>query len=338
MATKKLAESSPQERKKLPIMLGRFRIRWDRLLGRGSYWSVYAAWDPRTGEQSAVKIQRDSLKQDGMLLEGAFLQRLKGSKGIPTLLDWGTESGWHFLALERLGLSVQQLADQVGGTLSVSTVLKIGIALVSRLKTIHRLGVLHRDVKPENLLMGAPYSSRKNELYLVDFGFSKQFHDPSQKVCLSSASSQEPRKRFVGTPLFASIAAHEGIELSEKDDLESALYTLVHLYYGQLPWTTKPNEPNPSVGDDQKDWFAPIADSKRASEAGDLALGTSWLPRDHPKRDRPLPGCFATALRYVVSPGGYRSGRPDCDFLIDLFHRQLENLDRPRKGWDWDPR
>jgi serine/threonine protein kinase len=318
-----------------PAYLGRFRVRWDRLLGRGSYWSVYAAWDPRTGEQAAIKIQSDRTREDGMILEGAFLQRLRGSRGVPALLDWGTESGYRFLALERLGSSIQQLADRLGGTLTLPTVLRLGVVLVNRLSAIHRLGVLHRDVKPENLLVGSPFGSRRDAVYLVDYGFAKQFDPRASALRVSAPPSR--KKRFVGTPLFAPLAAHEGIEMSEKDDLESAIYTLVHLYYGMLPWTTKPGEPSPTVGTEEGDWFAKIAECKRSSDPGDLVLGSSWLTKDHPKTRLSLPTCFATALRYVQC-GACRSGRLDYAFLADLFWKQLEQIGETKRAWDWNRR
>lgn len=329
-------DHNSKEISQTPSRLGRFKMRWNRRLGRGAYWSVYAAWDPRTGEQAAVKVQSDRVREDVMVLEAAFLQRLKGVQGVPLLLDWGTESGLRFLALERLGPSLQELSVSVGGHFWRSTVIAIAAQLFGVLASVHRKGVLHRDVKPENLLVPPYYAERQQAIYLVDYGFAKQ-----QLIGTNASTngSNVARKRFVGTPLFASVAAHDGLEMGEKDDLESALYTLVHLYFGSLPWTPAENDP-PSPSDPPKGadhpWFPEIARKKRDTTAAELTAG-GWLPDTHPKRKRPLPVCFATAMRYVQCMGS-PFGRIDHRFLVDLFEREAEQCNAssstPRK-WDW---
>lgn len=71
-----------------------------------------------------------------------------------------------------------------------------------------------------------------NFLHLVDFGLSKRFVDfkTKRQVPIKEVNS------FIGTPYFASIAAHKQVEQFRKDDLESIGYTLIYLVKGSLPW------------------------------------------------------------------------------------------------------
>lgn len=86
--------------------------------------------------------------------------------------------------------------------------------------------MVHRDLKPENILIGKAGDADK--LYLVDFGISKFYKD---KDGLHIGLNK--KKPFVGTSRYASIAAHNGHELSRKDDLESLGYVLIYLMCGK---------------------------------------------------------------------------------------------------------
>jgi casein kinase 1 len=70
------------------------------------------------------------------------------------------------------------------------------------------------------------------KLYLIDFGVSKFYKDEETGEHLPMITG----KTLVGTPRFASINSHSGLELSRRDDLISILYMLVYLYKGDLPW------------------------------------------------------------------------------------------------------
>lgn len=97
---------------------------------------------------------------------------------------------------------------------------------------MHSCGFIHRDIKPQNILIGEEHTERCNKIFLIDFGLSVQYLD-------EGGSHLKPIKNYnsvVGTALFASINAHEGSELSRRDDIESLAYTLIYLCTGSLPW------------------------------------------------------------------------------------------------------
>ena len=97
------------------------------------------------------------------------------------------------------------------------------------LRKIHSRGIIHQDLKPQNIMR-----SVEGNLVFIDFGLSlivSNKNSPSQMII-----KQKPRRGFIGTPRYASISAHQGIEQTPKDDLESFGYVLIYLSKGKLPW------------------------------------------------------------------------------------------------------
>ena len=105
------------------------------------------------------------------------------------------------------------------------TGLMIGLQLVDRIEALHRIGYLHRDVKPENLGIGLKENTKI--IYLFDFGICKRIGDPHPP---------EEKGKMVGTLAFMSCASHEGKLAGPADDLESFVYTILYLINGNLPW------------------------------------------------------------------------------------------------------
>ena len=101
------------------------------------------------------------------------------------------------------------------------------------IQEVHQHGVLHNDIKPENICLGTTEET-SNQLFLVDFGIAKNFlvkgeHIPNKK-----------RTQFAGTARYASVNSHFGREVSRRDDLESIGYVLLYLLTGDLPWIKIP--------------------------------------------------------------------------------------------------
>lgn len=81
-------------------------------------------------------------------------------------------------------------------------------------------------------------NSKRTTIYLTDFGLSKRFRNPKTGEHIPYKDG----KHLTGTPRFASIYTHLGIEQSRRDDLESFIYTLIYLYKGSLPWQSIPSK------------------------------------------------------------------------------------------------
>lgn len=211
-------------------------LRWSvgEMLGAGSYGAVFSAKDVRNGEEVAIKME---LKSEGADLhrENTIYKKLykyakykMGPIGVPRIRFFGTRQDRNVLVMDRLGPSLQALSKTFG-CFTDRDVLSIGIHALYRVQAVHEIGYIHRDIKPDNMLVGRKYLQT---LYLIDFGLAKRYllSDGSEHIKCTTVSG------LVGTPLFASINTHDGIEQSRRDDLESLGYALVYLHRGFLPW------------------------------------------------------------------------------------------------------
>ncbi len=208
------------------IMSSRYDVR--RLLGSGSYGSVHKAWDKSENRPVALKSQ--SAGQDiecGLAHEAEIMQKLVGVKGVPVLYDFFQADGKEYLAMEYLGKPVQAsltdkpLIPNIAGFIAVKA-LKV-------MRGIHNRSILHRDLKPQNILFGRKLKKRK--VYVVDFNLSTVFDSSASE----SSDSSRPY-HFYGTKLFCSGNAYMGLNQGRSDDLESLVYVLIWMMKAKLPW------------------------------------------------------------------------------------------------------
>jgi len=155
------------------------------------------------------------------------LSTLKNDLFIPNVKWFGHDANNYYMVIDLLGKSLQNVKNEYQ-TLPLKIVLQIGVKIVNILKTIHDKGLIHRDIKPDNFLFGL--NDKRNHLYIIDFGFCKSYlinnkHVPEKKV-----------HNLIGSKMYASINAHNLIELSRRDDLESLGYMLIYFYLGHLSW------------------------------------------------------------------------------------------------------
>jgi len=127
------------------------------------------------------------------------------------------------------GYSLADLLEKCGGTFGLRTVLRVGIQMVDLLQSVHSKNVIHRDVKPNNFLIGT--GKNKDRIYVVDFGLAKKFRDSAGKHIPCSKN-----RGLTGTVRYTSLNVHRGIEPARRDDLTSVGYVLIYFLSGRLPW------------------------------------------------------------------------------------------------------
>ena len=152
------------------------------------------------------------------------------------------------MIIDILGPSLEDLFNFCGRQLSLKTTLMLVIQLVERFKYIHEKTFVHRDIKPDNFLMGLRETS--HVAYIVDYGLAKRYYDPRTGAHIPYRND----KSLTGTARYASIHAHLGEELARRDDK------------GVLPWQNLP-------AFTRSEKYKRIKETKIATTLEDLCVG-----------------------------------------------------------------
>jgi len=309
---------------------GRFRL--GRKLGSGSFGEIYIATDLTTQEEVAVKLEHRKTKHPQLHIECRFYkirhkgltkddisvekdklrfsddEVMQGGVGIPLVKYYGVEHDYNVMVMELLGPSLEDLFNFCNRKLSLKTVLLLADQLISRIEFIHGKNFIHRDMKPDNFLMGL--GKKGNLVYVIDFGLAKKFRDPRTHQHIP----YREHKNLTGTARYTSINTHLGIEQSRRDDMEALGYILIYFLNGTLPWQglrakTKAQK------------YEKISEKKLSTSVEELCKGA--------------PAEFATYHNYVRSLRFEE--KPDYAYLRqsirNLFHRQGFSYDYV---FDWN--
>ena len=156
------------------------------------------ALDLDNNEEVAIKLEHASTDPSILASEVQVYKELRGGTGIPRVHWDGFECEYNVLVFELLGPSLEDLFNYCQRKFSLKTVLMLADQLIARLQYLHSRDVIHRDVKPENFLMGRGKGG--NQLYVTDLGLAwSEF----------AATSQRSRS-LIGTARFASTNGHRG--------------------------------------------------------------------------------------------------------------------------------
>ncbi|XVE53734.1 hypothetical protein DITRI_Ditri03aG0026300 [Diplodiscus trichospermus] len=273
-----------------------------RKIGSGSFGEIFLATHVDTGETVAVKIENRQTKHPQLLYEAKLYNILQGGSGIAHIKWFGVNGEDNVLVLDLLGPSMEDLFVYCGRKFSLKTVLMLADQMITRIEFMHAKGFLHRDIKPDNFLMGL--GRKANQVYIIDFGLAKRYRDPNTNRHIPYREN----KNLTGTARYASCNTHLGIEQSRRDDLESLGYVLLYFLRGSLPWQGL-------KAATKKQKYDKICEKK-------LSTPIEVLCKSHPVE-------FASYFHYCHSLTFDQ--RPDYGFLKRLF-RDLFT----REGYEFD--
>lgn len=143
-------------------------------IGHGSFGDIYKGVDLAKGnEEVAIKLENAKTRHPQLQYESRIYAVLSGGTGIPNVRWYGCEKSFNIMVLDLLGPSLEDCFNYCNRQFSLKTVLMIADALISRIEYIHSQNFLHRDIKPDNFLIGA--NQRERVIYAIDFGLAKRF-------------------------------------------------------------------------------------------------------------------------------------------------------------------
>ena len=207
------------------------KYRLIKKIGSGSFGDVYLAVNVLSGEEVAVKMESQKTKHPQLLFESKLYRILQGGVGIPTLRWYGThDAGYNVMVSDLLGPNLEDLFNFCSRTFTLKTVLMLVDQMIPRIEYVHNKNFIHRDIKPDNFLMGI--GRQCNKLFIIDYGLAKKYRDPRTRQHIQYKEG----KSLTGTARYASINAHLGVEQSRRDDLESLGYVIMYFVRGALPW------------------------------------------------------------------------------------------------------
>uniref|UniRef100_A0A671N9C2 non-specific serine/threonine protein kinase n=1 Tax=Sinocyclocheilus anshuiensis TaxID=1608454 RepID=A0A671N9C2_9TELE len=206
------------------------KYRLGRKIGSGSFGDIYLGANITSGEEVAIKLESVKTKHPQLHIESKFYKMMQGGVGIPSIKWCGAEGDYNVMVMELLGPSLEDLFNFCSRKFTLKTVLLLADQMISRIEYIHSKNFIHRDIKPDNFLMGL--GKKGNLVYIIDFGLAKKYRDARTHQHIPYREN----KNLTGTARYASINTHLGIEQSRRDDLESLGYVLMYFNLGSLPW------------------------------------------------------------------------------------------------------
>ena len=263
-------------------------------LGSGSFGSIYSA----EYQQKLFAIKLEDKKLEHSLLEHeAHIMGYLRSPALPDVTAFGYSSLYNILVMELMGKSLEDIFEEFPyKKFSVRCVCNIGFQMVEILEFIHNKHIIHRDIKPDNFVVGL--NEKRKYIYILDFGLSKKYRS-------SKTLKHYPiikNKNLTGTARYASINALNGMTQSRRDDLEAVGYVLMYFLRGRLPWQGIPVK-------NKEERYRKIMEKKIATPAEELCKG--------------FPKQFTDYINYTRNLAYEQE--PNYDYLKNLFITTLNN-------------
>eukprot|EP01118_Nematostelium_gracile_P009066 TRINITY_DN303_c0_g1_i3.p1 TRINITY_DN303_c0_g1~~TRINITY_DN303_c0_g1_i3.p1 ORF type:complete len:427 (-),score=80.67 TRINITY_DN303_c0_g1_i3:16-1296(-) len=282
------------------LICGKYRML--NKLGSGSFGDIYAGINVEDNERIAIKLESVRSRHPQLHYESRVYKAVKGGVGIPNVKWFGVECDYSIMVMDLLGPSLEDYFNFCHRKFSLKTILMLAQQMLRLVEYLHTRNFIHRDIKPDNFVMGR--GKKGPTVHMIDFGLAKKYRDSKTHEHLPYRTL----KSLTGTPRYASINTHLGIEQSRRDDLESLAYVFLYFCRGSLPWQGLPAK-------NKKQKYQKITEKKVSTSVDQLCEG--------------FPTEFGTFLTYTKNL--HFTDKPDYDYLVKLFRDLFI-----KKGYKYD--
>jgi len=286
---------------------GRFEVIEE--LGKGGMGHVYKVYDQKTREKMALKLLKPEVAVDKEAIErfGNELRfaRKISHRNVCRVYDLGEEKGTHFITMEYVSGEDLKSIIRMTGPMSPGKTVGVARQVSEGMAEAHRLGVVHRDLKPQNIMI-----DREGNVRIMDFGIAR-----SAKVKGMTGAGV-----VVGTPEYMAPEQFEGEEADARSDIYALGVVLYEMTTGRLPFEGEtfvsialkqktgtprtPKEFNPQLPDDLTRLILRCLErdrAKRFQSVDDILADLAKIEKGVPTTEKILPSVPPTSRQITVS-------------------------------------
>jgi serine/threonine protein kinase len=277
-----------------------------KYISSGSFGHVFEGINTKNDKPVAIKIPIKNKDKDGtdcLNKEIKIYKEISDPKrGFINMKAIKTEDN-RIIVMDLLGVSLESVISK-RKKIGLKSVIHLAKQMILIMKYLHSFGYIHRDIKPDNFVIGR---KDKSKLYCIDLGLCKKIISNNKHIPFCD------NKSIVGTIRYSPIASTESFEQGRKDDLESIAYVLIYLFNGTLPWMG-------IKAKTKEERYRLIGEKKKSLSEEELTVG---MPKE-----------FCVFLKYVRNMDF--DDKPPYTAFYNMFDRLYQSKNYKNNKFDFE--